>query len=213
MYLSLQPETCTCHPRTKRAWYRFVRLRRGGFQRWSNISLYICKAGPQHFHRLPGQRFVIHVFAPVKMPLILWGGFGGTWRLNRDSLLVQRLGLCLPMKRVWVRPLVRELRSHMLHGQNNKKTQQQYCNKFNKNFKNGHIKKKIWKKKKRLNKILVPNETGVRREISRYRMKKYIRNIWYIRRNDYEAPPSMGFPRQEYWNGVPLPFPKWMMMW
>ena len=21
----------------------------------------------------------------------------------------------------------------------------------------------------------------------------------------YEAPPSMGFPRQEYWSGVPLP--------
>ena len=23
----------------------------------------------------------------------------------------------------------------------------------------------------------------------------------------YEAPPSMGFPRQEYWSGVPLPSP------
>ena len=23
----------------------------------------------------------------------------------------------------------------------------------------------------------------------------------------YEAPPSMGFPRQEYWRGVPLPSP------
>ena len=23
----------------------------------------------------------------------------------------------------------------------------------------------------------------------------------------YQAPPSMGFSRQEYWNGVPLPFP------
>ena len=39
------------------------------------------------------------------------------------------------------------------------------------------LKKILKKKKKRLNKILVPNETGVRREISRYRMKKYIRNI------------------------------------
>ena len=33
-----------------------------------------------------------------------------------------------------VQPLVRELRSHMPHGQNIK--QKQYCNKFNKNFKN-----------------------------------------------------------------------------
>ena len=24
---------------------------------------------------------------------------------------------------------------------------------------------------------------------------------------DYQAPPSMGFSRQEYWNGVPLPSP------
>ena len=23
----------------------------------------------------------------------------------------------------------------------------------------------------------------------------------------YQAPPSMGFPRQEYWSGVPLPSP------
>ena len=25
----------------------------------------------------------------------------------------------------------------------------------------------------------------------------------------YQAPPSMGFPRQEYWSGVPLPSPLW----
>ena len=24
----------------------------------------------------------------------------------------------------------------------------------------------------------------------------------------YQAPPSMGFPRQEYWSGLPLPSPK-----
>ena len=23
----------------------------------------------------------------------------------------------------------------------------------------------------------------------------------------YQAPPSMGFSRQEYWSGMPLPFP------
>ena len=27
----------------------------------------------------------------------------------------------------------------------------------------------------------------------------------------YQAPPSMGFPRQEYWSGVPLPSPKFML--
>ena len=25
----------------------------------------------------------------------------------------------------------------------------------------------------------------------------------------YQAPPSMGFSRQEYWSGLPLPSPKW----
>ena len=25
----------------------------------------------------------------------------------------------------------------------------------------------------------------------------------------YQAPLSMGFPRQEYWSGVPLPSPEW----
>ena len=28
----------------------------------------------------------------------------------------------------------------------------------------------------------------------------------------YEAPPSMGFPRQEYWSGVPLPSPSMIYM-
>ena len=27
----------------------------------------------------------------------------------------------------------------------------------------------------------------------------------------YQAPPSMGFSRQEYWSGVPLPSPFWML--
>ena len=27
----------------------------------------------------------------------------------------------------------------------------------------------------------------------------------------YQAPPSMGFPRQEYWSGVPLPSPEWLI--
>ena len=27
----------------------------------------------------------------------------------------------------------------------------------------------------------------------------------------YQAPPSMGFSRQQYWSGVPLPSPKWSL--
>ena len=29
----------------------------------------------------------------------------------------------------------------------------------------------------------------------------------------YQAPPSMGFSRQEYWSGVPLPSPKEIILW
>ena len=29
----------------------------------------------------------------------------------------------------------------------------------------------------------------------------------------YQAPPSIGFSRQEYWNGLPLPFPQWTCVW
>ena len=28
----------------------------------------------------------------------------------------------------------------------------------------------------------------------------------------YQAPPSMGFSRQEYWSGVPLPSPSWKLL-
>ena len=27
----------------------------------------------------------------------------------------------------------------------------------------------------------------------------------------HQAPPSMGFPRQEYWSGLPLPSPSWLL--
>ena len=29
----------------------------------------------------------------------------------------------------------------------------------------------------------------------------------------YQAPPSMGFARQEYWSGVPLPSPLKRLLW
>ena len=58
-----------------------------------------------------------------------------------------------------------------------KKTSSNIVSNTIKTLKMATLKKNLKKKKKRLNKILIPNETGVRRQISRYRMKRYIRNI------------------------------------
>ena len=52
------------------------------------------------------------------------------------SLVGQWLRLCLPMQGVWVQSLVGELRSHVSCGQKEQKINKQYCNKFNKYFKN-----------------------------------------------------------------------------
>ena len=50
---------------------------------------------------------------------------------------------------VQLRSVVGELRSHMSWGQKNQNIKQkQYCNKFNKDFKNGPHQKKILKKKR-----------------------------------------------------------------
>ena len=55
-----------------------------------------------------------------------------------SSLAVQYLRLLLPMKGVWVRSLVGELRSHRLHGQKPEyRKRNQHCNTFNKVFQNG----------------------------------------------------------------------------
>ena len=55
------------------------------------------------------------------------------------SLAVQWLRLCLPMQGVWVQSLVN---STCLTAKKLKHKQKQYCNKFNKDFKNGPHKKK-----------------------------------------------------------------------
>ena len=63
------------------------------------------------------------------------------------SLEVQWLKFCLTMRGVQVGSLVRKLKSHMPRGQKNQNIKQKwYCNKFNKNFKMVHTKKKIIKK-------------------------------------------------------------------
>ena len=68
--------------------------------------------------------------------------------LPEISLTIQWLRLCILIQEVWVQSLVVELRSYMSQGQKTKKEkkkkknkqtlkQKQYCNKSNKNFKNG----------------------------------------------------------------------------
>ena len=67
------------------------------------------------------------------------------------SLEVQLFRLHRPMQGTQGRSLVKELRSHthMLWGQKIENTKQkQYCNKLNKDFKNGPHRKKYWGKKK-----------------------------------------------------------------
>ena len=64
------------------------------------------------------------------------------------ALMVQQLRLCLPKQGVQVPSLVGELRSHMTWGQKKQNIKQkQYCNKYNKDFKNGPHPKKEKKKK------------------------------------------------------------------
>ena len=62
----------------------------------------------------------------------------GIERAKVETFLVfQWLELHLPMQGVQVQSLVRKLRSHMPGGQKTEKVKQkQYCNKFNKDFKN-----------------------------------------------------------------------------
>ena len=43
---------------------------------------------------------------------------------------------------------------------------------------------------------------------------KLLSYVWLLatpRTVAYQAPPSMGFSRQEYWSGVPLPSPLWLL--
>ena len=65
------------------------------------------------------------------------------------ALVIQWLSLHLPVKGTWVQSLEEEQRSHMPQGQKNQNIKQkQYCNKVNKDFKNGpHL--KILKRKKK----------------------------------------------------------------
>ena len=35
----------------------------------------------------------------------------------------------------------------------------------------------------------------------------YLKMCWYLHPHGHQAPPSMGFSRQEYWSGLPFPSP------
>ena len=68
--------------------------------------------------------------------------FQFSFKLVETGLVVQWLRLCLTMQGMRVWSLAGDLRSHMPRGQKTKTKQKQYCNKFNKDFKMVHIKKK-----------------------------------------------------------------------
>ena len=79
----------------------------------------------------------------------------------RTSLAVRWLRLRLPMQKVRVQSLVGELRSLVPCDQKTKtEKQEQYCNQFNKDFKNGLQKKKKCCKKKKLNAQEVEDREG-----------------------------------------------------
>ena len=49
------------------------------------------------------------------------------------------------------------------------------------------------------------------REIKKWSKVKSLNRVWLLATPwtaAYQAPPPMGFSRQEYWSGVPLPSPK-----
>ena len=105
--------------------------------------------------------------------------------LTRDFPHVHWLRLHLPMKGVHIWSLVRELRSHMPCGQKTKK------------------KKKNHKK---------PTSNIVTNSIKIFFNEKWksLSHVWCFVTPwtiTCQAPPSMEFSRQEYWNGLPFPSP------
>jgi len=71
-----------------------------------------------------------------------------------NSLVVQWLRLCLPMYGVQVRSLIGDLRSHIPCSQNQNIKQEEYCNQFNKDLKNGTHFFKNLKIKKNVAKVM-----------------------------------------------------------
>ena len=101
----------------------------------------------------------------------------------------------------------------MTKGKKNQKIKwKQYCNKFNKYFKNGPHKKRILKKEREISKlpvsVLWEGETGEDSPLlSKSQSVSRVRLFVTPRTVAHQAPLSMGFCRQEYWSGSPFPSP------
>ena len=78
--------------------------------------------------------------------------------------------------------------------------QKQYCNKFNKDFKNSPLQKK----KKEFAGTLTYMIERKRKKVKLLSCFRLFVTPWTVA---FQAPPSMGFSRQEYWSGVPSPSP------
>ena len=98
--------------------------------------------------------------------------------------------LCLPMQGLWVQSLVEELRSHMPHNKNTKHKAEAYCNKFNKDFKNGPHQKKL--------------HSALHIYILLFFHCLVVLSCPALCNSKFlacQAPLSMEFSRQEYWSG------------
>ena len=98
------------------------------------------------------QEFLIFTFVErvweCWSPLCCWQSWDEK-QVNRDFLSDPGVNTLLSNARSAISILIWELRSHMPHGQKNQNVRQkQYCNKFNKDFKNGpHQEKTFFLKK------------------------------------------------------------------
>ena len=103
------------------------------------------------------------------------------------------------MQGLWVRSLVREMRSHMLHGAAKKKSSCQITpvKLLVRHLDNRHYD---------LNLCLPPSFISPA-FLGLYSLShvQLLLSPWLV---VCQAPPSMGLPKQEYWNGMPFPTPE-----
>ena len=63
------------------------------------------------------------------------------------------------------------------------------------------------------NKAMTEEHIGHQNDIDIFKKEKKVKSLSHVRlfatpwTVAYQAPPSMGFPRQEYWSGLPFPSP------
>ena len=111
--------------------------------------------------------------------------------------MVQGLRTLLAMQGTWVWSLVRELRSHMLQG--NWALEQQLQGSVLWTLR---VTTRVCEWQWRSHMLQLSESEKVKvKSLSRVRL------LVTPRTAAYQAPPSMGFSRWEYWNGLPLPSP------